>query len=79
MVTGGLSSHLLAVGYYDNSTSPTVDASSTRTALDVSSGPAFWTQRTTSTVPPGTYAVGLTAPAAPHSWAMAAAELRVAP
>lgn len=79
IATAGTSSYLLAVGTYDSSTSPTADAASTRTAVDVSAGPAFWTQRSTATLPPGTHSIGLSAPTAPRSWAMAAAEVRAGP
>jgi hypothetical protein len=79
IATTGSPSYLLAVGYYDSPTSPTVEAGSTRTALDVTSGPAFWTERSIGTVMPGSYSIGLTAPSAPRSWAMAAAEIKGAP
>jgi hypothetical protein len=76
VATTGTSAYLLAVGYADSATAPTVDAASTRTALNSSAGPQFWTQRTTATVAPGSYSTGLTAPATPTSWAMAVVEVR---
>jgi len=78
IATTGEPSYLLAVGFHSNGTAPTVDASSTRTAVDVSSGMAFWTQRGTVAVAAGTYSIGLTAPVAPRSWAMAAVEIKAA-
>jgi UDP-N-acetylmuramoylalanine-D-glutamate ligase len=41
------------------------------TAVDTSAGPVFWTERSTSTLSPGTYAIGLSAPASSGAWAMA--------
>jgi hypothetical protein len=79
ITTTASSSYILAVGYADTSTAPTVDASSTRTALDSSAGPMFWTQRSTSTLTPGSYSIGLTAPATPSAWAMAAVVIGSSP